>query len=49
MLAHTPRFQDAVWLIDFATSVELPLFTDLCKWLPLGKRPTCAVYSNIGA
>ncbi|CAE8647931.1 unnamed protein product, partial [Polarella glacialis] len=23
---------DAVWLIDFATSVELPLFTDMCKF-----------------
>ena len=22
---------DAVWLIDFATSVDLPLLTDLCK------------------
>jgi len=25
--------QDAVWLIDFATSVDLPLLTDLCKLL----------------
>lgn len=23
---------DAVWLIDFATSVDLPLFTDMCKF-----------------
>jgi len=23
---------DAVWLIDFATSIELPLFTDMCKF-----------------
>jgi hypothetical protein len=23
---------DAVWVIDFATSVELPLFTDMCKF-----------------
>jgi hypothetical protein len=23
---------DAVWLIDFVTSVELPLFTDMCKF-----------------
>eukprot|EP00434_Breviolum_minutum_P011051 symbB.v1.2.009749.t1/scaffold607.1/size181925/4 len=23
---------DAVWLIDFATSVDLPLLTDLCKF-----------------
>eukprot|EP00928_Gymnodinium_smaydae_P096156 TRINITY_DN8436_c0_g1_i4.p1 TRINITY_DN8436_c0_g1~~TRINITY_DN8436_c0_g1_i4.p1 ORF type:complete len:2283 (-),score=406.91 TRINITY_DN8436_c0_g1_i4:1423-8271(-) len=23
---------DAVWLIDFATSVEMPLFTDMCKF-----------------
>ena len=23
---------DAVWLIDFATSVELPLFTDMAKF-----------------
>jgi len=23
---------DAVWLIDFATSVDLPIFTDMCKF-----------------
>merc|ERR1711972_609943 len=23
---------DAVWLIDFATSVNMPLFTDMCKF-----------------
>merc|ERR1719440_1256256 len=23
---------DAVWLIDFATSIDLPLFTDMCKF-----------------
>eukprot|EP00435_Cladocopium_sp_Y103_P029974 s1401_g7.t1 len=28
----TSRGRDAVWLIDFATSVDLPLLTDLCKF-----------------
>ena len=27
------KSEDAVWLIDFATSVDLPLLTDLCKRL----------------